>query len=311
MTISSTTLRQRFNGDGSTKTFAIPFSYPGSPYTLASSEVKVYVRDETDPNNITETLKTNPTHYTISGTNVVFGTAPTTSQKVLIIRQVALTQTLDLISNGQFLPDDQEGQFDRLTMAVQQLNEAIGRAPKFKVTSLTTGMEFPEPVANYGLGWDATGTQLVSYLRDIDALNNHINDTTDAHLASSIGYSSTGMVSATDVDAALDYLSPKVTGTRASPIAVNSGGISPANTTVKEIIFIQGSGGAVDVSGSPQIGAGTRAGQSLTLIARSDTNTVLLEDGTGLSLNGAWLGQADSALDLVWDGSNWVEIARR
>src|SRR3954470_16912589 len=89
MTVSQTTLRAIYTGNGSTTTFAIPGAYPGSPYTLSSDEIQVITRDESvDPP--TETVKTLTTHYTISGTNVVFGTAPASGIKVLVWRQLAL-----------------------------------------------------------------------------------------------------------------------------------------------------------------------------------------------------------------------------
>jgi hypothetical protein len=75
--------------------------------------------------------------------------------------------------------------------------------------------------------------------------------------------------------------------------------------------FIEGSGGAVDVSANPQIAAGNTVGQELILIGRNDTNTVLFEDGTGLSLNGPFDMGADNVLTLVWDTSVWVEVSRR
>lgn len=109
----------------------------------------------------------------------------------------------------------------------------------------------------------------------------------------------------------VDYLAPKVTGTRDNPILISAGGITPSGTALKEYIFLQSAGGSVDVTASPQIAAGASVGQALVLISRSDTDSLLLEDGDGLSLNGGWSGGLDSVLELIWDGSNWVEIARR
>lgn len=101
-----------------------------------------------------------------------------------------------------------------------------------------------------------------------------------------------------------------VVGTRAAPVEIVAGtGIAP--TYLQETQFIKGSGGAVDVSANPQISPGTTVGQTLKLISRSDTNTVLLEDGTGLSMEGAWLGVANSVIQFSWDGTDWVEDFRR
>ncbi len=102
-----------------------------------------------------------------------------------------------------------------------------------------------------------------------------------------------------------------ISGTRASPYSVVAGTGILAPTAPRMTYFIQGSGGAVDVSANPQMAAGTFVGQEAILIGRSDTNTVFLEDGTGLDLNGPWLGGASSVLSLVYDGTNWVERSRR
>jgi hypothetical protein len=104
-----------------------------------------------------------------------------------------------------------------------------------------------------------------------------------------------------------------VTGTRAAPSAIVAGtGVAYVEGTyARQLWFIEGSGGAVDVSANPQIAAAATVGRELTLIGRSDTNTVLLEDGTGLSLNGAFEMGANNVLNLVWDGSVWVEMSRR
>ena len=103
-----------------------------------------------------------------------------------------------------------------------------------------------------------------------------------------------------------------LTGTRASPSAIVAGsGVAFTGASIFNVWFIQGSGGAVDVSANPQIAAGTTAGkQFLLLIGRSDTNTVKLEDGTGLSLNGVCFLGADQMLLLIWDGTNWSEVSR-
>jgi hypothetical protein len=101
-----------------------------------------------------------------------------------------------------------------------------------------------------------------------------------------------------------------VTGTRAAPINITAaGGISPAGVA-REIIFIQGSGGAVDLTANPQIAAGTAVGNELTLICRNAINTVKLDIGTGLNLLANITLALDWAITLIWDGTNWNEISR-
>ncbi len=105
---------------------------------------------------------------------------------------------------------------------------------------------------------------------------------------------------------------PAITGSRGSPTLITAvGGISFSGTNYSNIAFIAGDSAPIDVTASPQIVAATNVGQRLLLISRDATNTVKLDDGTGLSLNGSWVGGLDSQLELVWDGSVWNEVARR
>lgn len=102
-----------------------------------------------------------------------------------------------------------------------------------------------------------------------------------------------------------------VTGTYAAPVSVTAGaGISPGGYP-SEIIFIQGSGGAVDITVNPQIAAGSVVGYQVRLIGCSDTNTVKLDHGTGLTLNGSHTLGLDESIDLTWNGTSWTETARR
>ena len=64
------------------------------------------------------------------------------------------------------------------------------------------------------------------------------------------------------------------------------------------------------MSANPQIEAGTQVGQQLVLVGRDDTNTVYLEDGNGLKMNGPVTLSADSTITFVWDTVNWVELNR-
>jgi hypothetical protein len=107
-------------------------------------------------------------------------------------------------------------------------------------------------------------------------------------------------------------VAPVVSGTAGAPNAITAvGGVSFSGSAYDNVTFIQGSGGAVTVTANPQVAAGSSAGQRLVLVGESGTNTVKLQDGSGLSLNGAWVGGLNSVLGLMWDGSVWLEEFRR
>jgi len=103
-----------------------------------------------------------------------------------------------------------------------------------------------------------------------------------------------------------------VVSTRAAPSNITAGGGIPfTSSTLQNLIFVKGSGGPVTVTANPRIAAGTVIGQKLDVIFRDNTDTVTLQDGNGLDLNGTMVGDANSALSLVWDGTFWTELSRR
>lgn len=102
MAVSDTDVKQIYQGNGSTTVFAIPFAFQSGDI----SHIKVYLRDETDADNITETLKTITTHYTLNSatvpTNVTMLSAPTSTQKLIIVRVSPLTQQTSFVGSGSF-----------------------------------------------------------------------------------------------------------------------------------------------------------------------------------------------------------------
>lgn len=100
----------------------------------------------------------------------------------------------------------------------------------------------------------------------------------------------------------------KLVATVASTQSITAaGGISGSGTYLK----VSGNGGAINITANPQISAGS-TGQIIIVEGQSDTNTVKLDDGTGLLLSGAQsftLGLNDT-IQLLYNGTNWVEITR-
>jgi hypothetical protein len=105
---------------------------------------------------------------------------------------------------------------------------------------------------------------------------------------------------------------PSVIGSTGSPTLITAvGGIAFTGSNYVNVKFVAGNGGAIDITASPQIAAGNVVGQRLTIIGEDATNTVKLEDGTGLALNGVMILGLNSAIELMYDGAVWVELSRR
>ena len=201
MTISSTTVKVSYSGNGSTTVFAYTFKI------LDDDEIQVIIRSSTG----TETVKTKTTHYTVSGVgssgggNITFLTAPTSTQTVVLRRLTTQTQETDYVANDPFPADSHEEALDRVTMVAQEIQEELGRAIKLSKTNTMTSTEFTVAAAdraNKILAFDTNGeisvtqelgtykgnwaTATAYYGRDIvkDTSNNNIYIANTAHTSS-------------------------------------------------------------------------------------------------------------------------------
>jgi hypothetical protein len=158
MTISSTTVKNSYNGDGSTATFTYTFKI------FANSDLQVIIRSALG----TETVKTLTTHYTVtgagsaSGGDITFtaGNIPASGETVVLRRAIPQTQAIDYIANDPFPAESHEEGLDRATMAIQQLQEEVDRAIKLSRTNTITSSEFTVGAANRAnkvLAFDASG----------------------------------------------------------------------------------------------------------------------------------------------------------
>jgi hypothetical protein len=161
MTVSSSTNRVSYSGNGTLTTFAYTFK------VFDQSDLTVILR----ASNGAETIQTITTDYTVTGVgdvgggNVVFTTAPTATETVVILREQGLTQGLDLVPNDPFPAQSLEESLDKLTFMVQQHNEELGRAIKASRTNTITGSEFTISAAdraNKVFSFDASGDLAVT-----------------------------------------------------------------------------------------------------------------------------------------------------
>ena len=163
MTISSTTVKNSYSGNGSQTTFVYGYKI------FADTDIKVIIRSAAG----TETVKSLTTHYTVtgagsaSGGNVVFtsGNIPTNTETVVLIRNVPQTQAIDYIANDPFPAETHEEGLDRATMTTQQVQEELDRSIKISRTNTMTSTEFTVGAtdrASKVLGFDANGELTVT-----------------------------------------------------------------------------------------------------------------------------------------------------
>lgn len=114
MTISTTYTPNAYAGDGSTTSFAVTFAFLSDQDNL-----KVSLKDNTTGIITVQTL---PTHYTVSGSNVVFVTAPASGKTVLVELNPSYLQESDYRENGSLPAEVLEGDLDLLKLE-SQLNK--------------------------------------------------------------------------------------------------------------------------------------------------------------------------------------------
>lgn len=138
MTVSSTTVKQSYSGNGSTSAFT--YSFPIN----STNELTVIIRSSTG----TETTKTITTHYTVSDTGsggtVTFtsGNIPASGETVVLLRNTNLTQATDYVENDPFPAESHESALDKLTLQIQEVQEEVDRSIKLSRTNTMTSTEF-------------------------------------------------------------------------------------------------------------------------------------------------------------------------
>lgn len=278
MGVSGTTNRATFSGDGSTTAFSFPY------YCFAKADVKVYTY-------VTATgvasLKALTTDYVIntaadaqgvygSGLTVTFNSAPASGTTVVIYRNPTQTQTYSLSQNGIISALATVQQFDYLTLLVQRLQDLSTRSVRLS-----------------------------------DGVGATFDPTIPATVALNPGAALVVNSSGNGIDLGTNSIRTAVGSPSSATAIVGASGLTwSASNGMRQTIYVAGSGGAVTVSASPPITAGTVSGQEIRLVGTSDTNTVTFENGSGLSINGSVELSDDSSIDLEWDGSQWRECAR-
>ena len=125
------------NGNSSTVIFDYDFKI------LDQAHLKVI---QTDANSV-ETTKTLTTNYSVagvgedSGGQITMVVAPPTGETITIVRDIAVTQPVDLRNRGGVSPEVLETALDLLTMINQQQKEELSRSVKIAASDTTTDID--------------------------------------------------------------------------------------------------------------------------------------------------------------------------
>jgi hypothetical protein len=178
MTISTTYTPNAYAGDGSTTSFAVTFAFLSD-----ADNLKVSLKDNTTG---VVTVQTSSTHYNVSGSNVVFVTAPASGKTVLVELDPSYLQESDYRENGSLPAEVLEADLDLLKLE-SQLNkekaDAALRLDPVVAATLTSNIIVASntPLTNAGkfVRFNAAGTGFeVQTLSATAGLGDVIDDVT-------------------------------------------------------------------------------------------------------------------------------------
>ena len=289
MTVSSSTSRVSYSGNGSLTAFAYTFKI------FDEDDLTVILR----ASDGTETVQTITTNYTVSGVgdagggNVTFVTAPTATQTVVILREQPLTQGLDLVPNDPFPANSLEEALDKIVFMTQKHEEELGRAIKASRTNVITGSEFTISAsdrANKVFAFDSSGD--VSITQEIGTYR--------GDWSASVAYNVRDLVK----DASNDniyIINTAHTSSGSTPLSSN------ANTAYYDLIVDTATASAAQTAAAASAAAAstseTNAATSESNAATSEANAATSESNASSSASAAHTAQAaaEAALDTFDD----------
>jgi len=213
MTVSSTTTKVSYSGDGTTSAFAYSFKI------FLDTELKIVIRTDSTGAEVTKTINTD---YLVSnageqdGGTVTFkfdtgnsddsnydttDRRPQSGETLLIKRVMTLTQNTDYTPNDSFPAAAHEDALDKLTFINQQQQEELDRTFKFAETD-TGSITIPtstERASKY-LGFDGSGDVIaVTGTADVTPISTFaatiVDDTSASAVRTTIGLGSLATLS--------------------------------------------------------------------------------------------------------------------
>lgn len=197
MTVSSSLNKIIYTGDGTTKTFSVPF------YVIAEEDIEIILVEISTQN---ETIVTS--NYEIAPTGGSFPadtatvtyplndeTPVTSDYNIVLYRYLDYVQETVYPNNTSLKPKVLERSLDKLTMQVQQLSEEVGRAVTVGVASTTTPTELMAELTTYVSDAGASATSSAEFA-----------DASSASATSASGYASDALQSVSDAQDIIDTI---------------------------------------------------------------------------------------------------------
>lgn len=130
MTLSTQISKTSYTGNGATTVFPVPFPF------MRGDDIKVLLRQDG-----AQTPLLSGTHFSVtgegnpSGGSLTLVEPPATGTVLVLYRAPAIVQEVDYVENAAFPAETHEAALDLLTMICQALDEKIGRAVLYPVST--------------------------------------------------------------------------------------------------------------------------------------------------------------------------------
>jgi hypothetical protein len=161
MSLSNTSIKNTYSGNGSTIYFPYTFTLPS---LSTGSEVAVYI---TNSDGVTGNKLTSGYTVDLDNQRVIYPdpyseeSVLASGYKITLTRETPKVQTMKYTGQS-FNPKSIEKSLDKTVMMVQEMNDKVSRT---LVTNITSEANYglPEAEAEKVLGWNAAGNGLINY----------------------------------------------------------------------------------------------------------------------------------------------------
>ena len=183
MSISTTTNRVEYQGNGTSAVFSFPYRFDSQSdlaafvYNSSAATIAQLTKDAAGGFGFTVNATADSSGVYKNGGSVIFNSAPNVQTQVVIFRSSAITNNFQVLQNGSIPSTGLTNVIDTLTMVSQRVNDLITRSIRMPDGLVTRGFDttLPLNINNAGsttIMTNAEGTGLVlgPTLGDIQAV---------------------------------------------------------------------------------------------------------------------------------------------
>ncbi len=165
MTVTTGVARERFIGTGTTGPFSFNYRlYEDAHLTIVKTDTSGVDTALALTTDYTVSIATDFSSATITLVSSLAGDGVDDggSEVITVTRDPPVQQLVSWPRNDPFPSSTHERAADLAVMMIGRLDEKIGRSILLPESSALTGLQIPDPLADYAIGWNADATNLAN-----------------------------------------------------------------------------------------------------------------------------------------------------